>query len=128
MSLKRNPGDDREPDVPRFAAGRGGVGHFPGFRPRVQPLDAAHVPIPGSQIPAQARRREVMTSPHFAFQTIANVTGLPCQRLWSQARSTSTEPTEYPAPKEQIRPLSPAARSSEYLENAMIEPAEEVLA
>jgi hypothetical protein len=43
-------------------------------------------------------------------------------------RSTITEPTEYPAPKEQISPRSPGAMSSEYFEKAMIEPAEEVLA
>ena len=39
-----------------------------------------------------------------------------------------TVPAEYPAPKEQIRPLSPALKSLECLWKAMIEPAEEVLA
>jgi hypothetical protein len=43
-------------------------------------------------------------------------------------RSTITDPTEYPAPKEQMSPRSPGAMSSEYFEKAMIEPAEEVLA
>ncbi len=43
-------------------------------------------------------------------------------------RSTMTDPTEYPAPNEQIIPISPSFRSSEYWEKAMIEPAEDVLA
>jgi len=42
-------------------------------------------------------------------------------------RFTITDPTEYPAPKEQISPISPSVRSSEYFENAMIDPAEDVL-
>lgn len=45
-----------------------------------------------------------------------------------QARSTKTDPTEYPAPKEQMSPVSPGFMSPEYLENAMIDPAEDVLA
>ena len=45
-----------------------------------------------------------------------------------QARSTKTDPTEYPAPNEQISPVSPGAISSEYFENAMIDPAEDVFA
>ena len=44
------------------------------------------------------------------------------------ARSTRTDPTEYPAPNEQIMPRSPGSRSSEYCANAMIDPAEDVLA
>jgi len=52
----------------------------------------------------------------------------PLQACLAHARSSKTEPTEYPAPNEQISPLSPGARSSEYCENAMIDPADEVLA
>lgn len=43
-------------------------------------------------------------------------------------RFTITDPTEYPAPNEQINPISPSSRSSEYFENAMIDPADDVLA
>ena len=39
-----------------------------------------------------------------------------------------TEPTEYPAPKEQISPMSPFCKSLEYLEKAIMDPALEVLA
>lgn len=52
----------------------------------------------------------------------------PVFRKRTYARRTTTEPTEYPAPKEQITPVSPACKSSEYFENAMIDPADDVLA
>lgn len=120
------------PDVPRFTAGRGEVGHLLGFKPQAQPLDAAHVPIPGSQIPAQAPRREVVTSPHFASGMLPGDDMGPSAAdgfaVASQIRSTSTEPTEYPAPKEQIRPVSPGTKSLEYFEKAIIEPADDVFA
>ena len=45
-----------------------------------------------------------------------------------QARRTNTEPTEYPAPNEQITPISPTPRSALCFAKAMIEPADEVLA
>jgi glutathione S-transferase len=44
------------------------------------------------------------------------------------ALRTNTLPAEYPAPNEQMRPMSPAAMSSLCLWKAMIEPADEVLA
>ncbi len=56
-----------------------------------------------------------------SFVRILETAHYPC-------RFTITEPTEYPAPNEQISPTSPSAKSSEYLENAMIDPAEDVFA
>jgi hypothetical protein len=47
---------------------------------------------------------------------------------YPHARSKITDPTEYPAPNEQINPTSPTLRSSEYFENAIIDPADDVLA
>ena len=46
----------------------------------------------------------------------------------NQARRTKTEPTEYPAPNEQITPISPTAKSALCFAKAITDPADEVLA
>jgi len=49
-----------------------------------------------------------------------------CQNNYT--RFTRIDPTEYPAPNEQISPTSPGRRSAECFANAMMDPAEEVFA
>lgn len=90
----------------------------------------------------RAHIEEVDTAPIGAVPIKATIGGIEVVRLTDgtlssiasvpfggyPARSRITEPTEYPAPNEQISPVSPGVKSLEYLANAMIDPAEEVLA
>jgi hypothetical protein len=84
---------------------------------------------------ARPHRFTIVAGDPAALRLVARLGGLSAHPFNDRTRCggayflrTTTQPIEYPAPNEQITPSAPFGISSWYLWNAMIEPADEVLA